>query len=193
MSPREVEDFWENNKQKIIDFCKENSPNRWTSIERWMARDNIRDFRPPRDKLLFQIINLMELQKVDPELYQIRIAQIRAEDVEFKYVREFNVAQRRGEPDAATLARQQLKEHAAQTVKLRFQERQLRLSRLQKRLDEEKSRLASDMGNPALLVENHVEEVLENPGGPPRFRGGPGTSPGRPPPATQAPVSTEPQ
>jgi hypothetical protein len=182
MSPREIEEYWEANKQKIIDFCKANSTHRWASIERWMQFNNIRDFKPPRDRLLLQIINLLELERTDPELFKLRVEQIRAEDGEFRYAREYDRALRRGDTEGAANAKEQLRLLAPETIKLRLKERQLRLARLQKRLDQEKQRLAADLQDSTPLVEAHVKEILENPPGPPRR--GPNSPPIQTAPAT---------
>jgi hypothetical protein len=170
-SPRELNEFWEANKQKIIDFCKENSPNRWEAMERWMSMRKIGDFRPPRDKLILQIKHLMELEQADPDLYKLKVAQIRVEDEEFPMIRELRMALRNEDKPRAKELREKLQQPAAKMVELRLQERQLRLARLQKRLDEEKQRLAKDMNTQNKLVDAHVEEVINNPpGGPPPMR-----------------------
>jgi hypothetical protein len=176
--PRELGEFWDKNKQKIIDFCKENSPNRWESIERWMKRQNAGDFRPPREKLILQLKHLMELEQFDPELYKLKVAQIRVEDEEFKFARDYRRAMANGETDLAKKARDGLRQPAMKAIELRLQERQLRLARLQQRLEEEKQRLAADMTAQTKLVDAHVEEVITNPpGGPPGLRRpAPGTS-----------------
>ena len=90
---------------------------------------------------------------------------IRVEDEIYYYARQIN---RAGGNDEA--ARGKLREEATKAVKLRLDERQLRLARLAKRLEDEQRRLAKDRENPESLVDAHVEEVIRTPPGPPPFR-----------------------
>ena len=166
---RELDAFWEDNKQKIIDFCKENSPNRWRTFERRIGQVN--DYRAPRIPLLMQLKHLMELEKADPEMYKVKVAQIRVEDEIYRQVRDLNRArERNGTAEEIQSLRGNLREQAKQAVKLRLDERQLRLGRLAKRLEDEQQRLAKDRENPDALVDAHMEEVIRTPPGPPPVR-----------------------
>jgi hypothetical protein len=187
MSPdaqRDLDAFWEDNKQKIVEFCKENSPARWRTFERRIGE--VSDYRAPRDKLLIQLRHLMELEKSDTELYKIKVAQIRAEDAEYRLTRELSWARERGTADDIQRIRGDLRNKANESVTLRLDERQLRLSRLQKRLEDEQQRLARDRENAAAMVDAHVEEVIRTPPGPLPLRRGQTTTsqPQTAPPAT---------
>jgi hypothetical protein len=164
---RDLDDFWDKNKQKIIDFCKEHSPNRWRAFERRLG--DVR-FRAPRDRLLLQLKHLMELEKADPELYKIKIAQIHTEDAEYRLSREINWAKDRAQADDLQKKREELRATAREAIGLRLQERQLRLARLQKRFEAENQRLAKEMANMDSIIDARVEEVIRNPPGPPPMR-----------------------
>jgi hypothetical protein len=180
---RDLDAFWDNNKDKIIEFCKKYSPNRWSLFERRIGQ--VKDYRAPRIPMLLQFKHLIELEKSDPELFKIKVAQIQVEDEEYRYAREVNRAMG---GDVEKEARRNLRRLGAEAVKLRLDEREMRLARLQKRLHDEQQRLARDRANSDALVDAHVEDAIRVPPGPsPRQRqattsqphgnqtGGPGT------------------
>jgi len=143
-------------------FMGEHSPNRMA----WLKR--VRRGGP-----FFSLIawgryrNLREIEKDDHELYEIKLREIKAEDDVFGLLNKPSGPATGGaESDLAGLLRQQI----VILVQARFDERQHRIQKMERALEDAKAKLEADRANMDAIVTEKVKALLERPNGAPATR-----------------------
>ncbi len=172
--------------REAVEFMREYSGNRWGTIsgpagERPMVRRRI----------WARYEHLQRLREEDPRLYELRLEQLRLEDQVFGLVNEFHHAT---SEEQSGEVRARLRGRIGEWVRHGLDERQRRIDRLQRLLEEERARLEADEKRVDALIDERLNDVLagrtgaleegDRPSGfadepAPEGRRGPGSSPGR--------------
>jgi hypothetical protein len=159
-------------RDEFVTFASQHAPARYAEFQRQMDAKKQGAFG-----VLFRVgaeYNWLPDPSKDKKLYDIKINQIKIEDKEFslllakKYPTD---AQRNPSKLTSEDADKQLQEQAKLYVDSKLEERAYRLAQLEKRIADEKQRLAADQKNPEKLVVEHIQQ-MEKEGLEPR--GGPG-------------------
>jgi hypothetical protein len=107
------------------------------------------------------VVQVMRIQKEDPDLYRVSVTRIETEDQVFGLVAQYHKAS----PDQQDVIKEKLKSKVAELVDIGIKERHLRLNSLQATVDKEKNQLAEDEENKVKLVDERVTAVLNAGGG----------------------------
>jgi hypothetical protein len=144
---------WWNEKfrEELKEFCKTNSPNRWKEIEALPKGQN-KDAKI--GAMGWQFRTLQTLKDQDPTLYDLKVKEIQAQDVEFGILQN---------PDkvAPDELKSKLREKAQDYVTLRLDERRHRIERLLVTLENEKKDLEKDKDKMGTLVEERVDMLIK--------------------------------
>ena len=123
--------------QKAMQFLAEVSPNRAALLERAtaMSRDG---FNPLRRQIYMKWRELQVLKEEDPALYEIKLEQIRKEDIMFGEAAAIRDARGHGSDEH----RHKLNKAAQEFVQLRIKEREHLIAKLQAALDFDRNHTA---------------------------------------------------
>ena len=129
---------------------------------------------PHRAKVMRRIVDrhqeLARLKTDDPKRYEGEVEQLRVEDEILGLVIKFRQA---AGAEAASLERQ-LREKVGQLVDLRFRNREARIDRLARSLEDERRRFEADKKNREQIIERRFKGVINGPMGRRGFSGDPG-------------------
>jgi hypothetical protein len=165
-------------------FFREHSPKRSEAFSR-LPDDNKGRRRNIKQLVHSHYAELKRLEKEDPEVYQLRLKQVRAEDDIFGMLMDrWNAGPSRADWTALSTP---LREQVALLVDLDLQERRLRLDRRQQSLDKQKQALADDESRRDERIERRLSEIRKaaerhRPRGGNRPGGGGGARDGSPTP-----------
>jgi len=163
-------------------FMKQFAPNRWAAMEA------MRDGGDRAGAMVFALArwrHLQFLREEDQELYDIKVRQLVAEDAIFGLL-----ASTRTPADRVPL-RKDIREKAADLVRLGLAEREHRIAKLREEIKAEEERVAKDRTDMDSLIDRRTDSLITDgpvasrpDGGPrrPRGRDGATTRPDGPPP-----------
>ena len=167
--------------EEAMKFMKDHSHNRLAAIESMPDSDRKTRFKEisTRNFLSWDSIRL-----ADPELYQVVVKRVELEDNVFGLTVQWHKDTAEEKPDTQA----KLRDEVGKLVDVGIQERQMRLDRLAKTVEDQQKILTTDKGNRDNLVEDRLKSVLgdskglfsgpNNGGGPAHNHGGPPHQPG---------------
>lgn len=175
---------WEQYREKVMAFIKENSPNRFEAMEKGSG-----DRNQLRMSMFFKFRGLMMLKTEDPGLYDIKVKQIRVEDDEFALTEKLKEARKNENTAEIDSLKGSLAKVSAQYIALKIDERKQRIENLRKLTEAEQAALSYDQKNTEQLVNDRVEALMkgESPRPPRRGDSRPERSSPDPRPANAAP------
>lgn len=147
---------WDQYREKVMAFIKENSPKRYDAIEK-----NANERRELRMSMFFKFRGLMMLKDTDPGLYALKVEQIKVEDDEFGLTEQLKDARKDNNTEAIDKIKTQLQQVSSSYVKLRIKERQQRIETLKSIAAREEKELANDQANQEQLVSERVEALMK--------------------------------
>lgn len=181
----EDQDKWNKVKDGFAKFSEENTPN--------FAKFGLKNFDDAvkggswfHRRMAKRYVELVDLQKSDRALYDIKVALVRVEDAEFDLMRQIWEAKRANDQAKVDDLKQELKGKARDYVKARLDEREHRIKLLEASITKEREQLVEDRQNIEALADAHQKDLEK----PRQHRGGGG--PGRPGGGTGAGASTNP-
>lgn len=143
--------------QSTVEFMNEHAPNMARKIQ---ETDRLSTPAQERVKAMaFERYREIRQLRENPELHDIRLKMLRVRDALFGYLTELRDA----EEEQAAAIREKAREQVKELIGLTFQERELRLKDLEKRLEKERQSLERDRGRLDALVEERLDREL-NPG-----------------------------
>jgi hypothetical protein len=144
--------------REMDQFSRRYSPRRWEAVRGLDAaqQERIAGMMAMRHGWL------RRLQQGDPELYELRVQRISAEDLVFGLRRELDKV----EGEQAAKVRDMLRAAVRELVQIALKERQIRLERFADRLKQEQQRLSDDQGRIDQLIEQRLQAVEKHTGGP---------------------------
>ena len=151
---------------EVAAFMSEHAPLYWKAVTN-LADDGRRE--QTQALIATAYATYQRLKPDDPELYDVIVKRIESEDHIFG-LRPKARAAAAGPIREAAVA--QLRAELTTWCDLTLKERHLRLARLQRKVDDEKSRLASDDANRQAIIDQRLDRILNGNGGGP-FPGGP--------------------
>jgi hypothetical protein len=135
-------------------FFEAHSPRRWRALESLRPESNAR--LKIQNYITNRYRSLKEQEKKDPEMYKLQVKELELED------QIFGQASRRHHQDNPEF-QEQLKKEAAELVDTRLGIRQLRITRLEKAVDQAKSRLEKDKQQRDQLIEREIRQATHQP------------------------------
>lgn len=143
-SEKELED--------IADFMRQYAPARWAALE------SLPESGAARPGVMVYVIarwrHLQMVHEEDPELYDIKVQQMSAEDSIYGLL-----ARTRSPADREPL-RKTLRDKVARLVELGLKEREHRIERLRQTLKTEEDKLAQDRGRMNSMVDHRVDAFI---------------------------------
>lgn len=133
-------------------FLKQFAPNRWAAMERMPEAEGYRKAAMAFAAARWR--HLQYLQDEDPQLYEIKVRQLIAEDKIFGLLAGTRTPQER------VHLRKQVRELAADIVKQALAERERRIARLRQELKAEEDRLEADRSAVDALVEKRTDTFI---------------------------------
>jgi len=140
-------------KSQAMLYLKAHSPNRYKFIQDLPDGDrksNVTEVAARR------YVRWMQMMKEDQDLFQVVFKRIEVEDQIFGLVSQL----RKDPSENQHAVETKLHDQVASLVDLGIQERQLRLDRLAKTVEDQKNKLAEDRANQANLVEERLNNIL---------------------------------
>jgi hypothetical protein len=156
--------------EEAMTFLEKHSQLRYKALEAMSDSDP----RKNRFKNLaaHHYIQTIRQSKSDPQLYDIAVRKMEAEDAVFGITTELH----KPGADKETL-KTKLRAKVTELVKIGLEERSCRLKELEKTVADEQQKLALDTADPSQLIEERMNSVLE-PGNRGIFSGNPGSGGG---------------
>jgi hypothetical protein len=148
----------EKDKADAMLYMKEHSPNRYAAIDGLPETNPAQVNRKNNVKELAarNYLSWMQIMKEDPELYAVIKDRVAIEDDIFGLVTDLH----RAAPDKTDAIQAKLKDKVASLVDIGLQERELRLKRLQKTVEEQQQKLAEDSKRRADLIDERLKNIL---------------------------------
>jgi hypothetical protein len=157
-SPRRSRPMTMDDWRDMDEFSRRYSPRRWQAVRSLDAAQQERI----AGMMALRRGWLRRLQQGDPELYELRVQRISAEDLVFGLRQELDKV----EGEQAAKVRDMLRSAVRELVQVALKERQIRLERFAERLKQERQRLSEDQGRVDQLIEQRLEAVEKHTGGP---------------------------
>jgi hypothetical protein len=142
-------------------WLKEHSPKRWQVVIN--MPDDQRPMRKYRLKgtLIRVYKNVQNLQKDDPELAQIVTNRVELEDAVFGLVAQYREAKRAGDTSKQSSFQHDIQQKVVDLVETNIKERKARIARLERTLDQERTKLATDEKGKDQLVEKRLHNLID--------------------------------
>jgi hypothetical protein len=158
---------WEQNKDEILAFMRENSPNRlriWMNMRYGMAKFGM------RLNMLRKWTALQDLKRNgDTEIYDVQLKQFQLEDQIVGVAQRINSTSASDERDSL---KRDITDMANQLFDLQIKERQIRINRLQQLLNAAQKRVGDDTRDRQQIIQERIDKLLRN-----RFVAPPATQP----------------
>ena len=136
----------------MMDFMQTNAPTRWHILATLPLAPNA----PVRLDAMRKWRNYVFTRDHFPDVADQLLKRFRLEDDLFALTLD---AQSSGEVDSASI-RDRIRSKIAEIVQLDFSERQTRIDKLEKMLDEEKSRLAADQASFDKIINQRTDQIM---------------------------------
>jgi hypothetical protein len=139
-------------------FCVKHSPRRWQEIEDRIQKFGHRASFMRIHQMSLKFRELQKLEKEDPALHALKVSMIEVEDVEYGLITDLRQLPKGDDKQAAQL-RNQLREQNQRYVELRLKERDHRLERLAKIVEDEKRQLDQDRQESGRLIDERMADI----------------------------------
>ncbi len=136
----------------MMTFMRANSPARWRVLSSLQLRPNA----PIRLDAIRRWRNFNFTKDHFPDVADQLVKRVRLEDDLFALTMD---AQSSGEADSASI-REKIRDKIAEIVNLDFSERQTRIDKLEKMLDDEKTRLAADQSSVDKIIDRRTDQIM---------------------------------
>jgi len=160
---------------RMLDFFKGNSANLYQLLQNRPPLPGT----PARMALMRNWLNLKQLERTQPSLYDLRVQGIKDRDAVVGLLAQLMQAQRTGNVAQVAAIKQQIQDQEADVVDLNLRERQMRIKMLQDTIDQQRNLLSKDMANKDKLAFDRAHAVIARAE---RFSSSPSTRPSSTPP-----------
>jgi len=155
LQSQQEQDEW----QRLVEFLQKNSHNRYMLLIR--MRQAPEPGSPTRTNLMQRWLQLEQLERTNPALFDLRVQEFREEDTMIGLAAEMRRARRANDQDSLNSLREKVHAEAVKLVDLDFAERELRIKNAQFLLDQEKNRLDQDRLNKDNLAGQRGRRLMQ--------------------------------
>ena len=160
---------------RMLDFFKSTSPNLHNLLQTHPPVPGT----PTRMALMRSWLNLKQLERTQPAIYDLRVQAIKDRDAVVGLLAQLIQAERNNYTTQIATIKQQIQDQEADVVDLNFRERQMRIKMLQDTIDQQRNLLSKDMANKDKLAFDRAHAVIARAE---RFSSSPSTRPSSTPP-----------
>ena len=143
-------------RDEAIEFFRTHFPTRMLNYGR------LPEGRPAKQRMAQMLVEryrrLQQMKTDDPPMYDLMMQQMRLQDEALTIQRQSF----RAEGEMKAQFDSQLRDKVRELIEVSLQERQRRIDRLERQLQDQKRRLEHDMANPDALIDQHIQNMTND-------------------------------